>query len=152
MKEFLTWEEFEAGVDILVEKIKAWDYSPDFIYGIPRGGLILATMLSHRLGIPLSTKLDDYGDSGANYHAQPASYIICDDIVDKGHTLMKVLRGTHYPYGVGIRAVSLHYCDHSYIKPTEYAWKKDDDKWIVYPWETEESEKDEIADYELGQI
>ena len=43
------------------------------VYGIPRGGLIVAVLVSHKLGIPLITSLRDmYGKK----------FLVVDDIVD----------------------------------------------------------------------
>ena len=51
------------------------------IRGIPRGGSILAVILSHRLGIPLQDLTND--------HRQPILWV--DDIVDTGATVSSYL-------------------------------------------------------------
>ena len=138
MKEFISWDDVTLAVDELVERIKKWEVQPTVVYGIPRGGLALAVMLSHRLDITLSTEIVDV-------HTKVT--LIVDDIVDSGQSLLDVINKTSGGYNNRMFAVSLHYSPNSFIKPTEYIWEKDNDNWIVYPWETEESEKDEIPDY-----
>ena len=46
-KIYTTWEDVEVGVQKIISKLPEVDY----VVGIPRGGLILAVMISHRLGI-----------------------------------------------------------------------------------------------------
>lgn len=43
-----SWDDFEDAVDTISESV-----SVSAVYGIPRGGLILATAISYKLGVPL---------------------------------------------------------------------------------------------------
>jgi hypoxanthine phosphoribosyltransferase len=52
-QEYYTWQEFEKDVEIISQQIKKRGWGLKNIYGLPRGGLILAVCLSHRLDIPL---------------------------------------------------------------------------------------------------
>ena len=53
-KEYITWNKIEKAIDVIDEKIpKELKNQVRGIYGIPRGGLIPAVMLSHRLKIPI---------------------------------------------------------------------------------------------------
>ena len=54
------------------------------IYGIPRGGLIPAVYLSHRLNIPLVRTLD------AVLSDSHGPYLIVEDVVDTGKTLSRL--------------------------------------------------------------
>ena len=54
----ISWKEFHNLVDIVALRISISDIKYDYIYGIPRGGLIPATMLSHILEIPVITHLE----------------------------------------------------------------------------------------------
>ena len=65
--------------------------------------------------------------------------MIVDDIADTGETL-KFYEDTFLDYYI----VTVHEHDHSIVKP-KYSVINKGDKWIVYPWETEDSE--EIQDY-----
>ena len=49
--EIIGWEEIIEWINILAEKIKDKHYVG--IFGVPRGGLILAVLLSYKTGLPL---------------------------------------------------------------------------------------------------
>jgi|TARA_B110000467_G_C18157012_1_gene387415 hypoxanthine phosphoribosyltransferase len=120
----LDWEEIDRLVDILCEKIITQIPSIDSVMGLPRGGLIPAVMVSHRLGLPLVTL------------PEPHTLVI-DDIADSGVTL------TNTP---GIYTAVLHYKPHtSVFKPDLYSVEYKGDDFLVYPWEHEDAEP--IADY-----
>ena len=120
----LDWEEIDRLVDILCEKIITQIPSIDSVMGLPRGGLIPAVMVSHRLGLPLVTL------------PEPHTLVI-DDIADSGVTL------TNAP---GIYTAVLHYKPHtSVFKPNLYSVEYKGDDFLVYPWEHEDAEP--IADY-----
>ena len=120
----LDWEEIDRLVDILCEKIITQIPSIDSVMGLPRGGLIPAVMVSHRLGLPLVTL------------PEPHTLVI-DDIADSGVTL------TNTP---GIYTAVLHYKPHtSVFKPDLYSVEYKGDDFLKYPWEHEDAEP--IADY-----
>ena len=123
-KILLDWEEIDRLVNILCEKITTEIPSIDSVMGLPRGGLIPAVMVSHRLSLPLVTL------------PEPHTLVI-DDIADSGITL------TNTP---GIYTAVLHYKPHtSVFKPNLYSLLYKGDDYIVYPWEHEDDEP--IADY-----
>jgi len=120
----LDWDEIDRLVNVLCEKIVTQIPSIDSVMGLPRGGLIPAVMVSHRLGLPLVTL------------PEPHTLVI-DDIADSGVTL------TNAP---GIYTAVLHYKPHtSVFKPDLYSVEYKGDDFLQYPWETDESEP--IADY-----
>ena len=60
MKIFYNWEDIEGRVSDLCQKLKHESF--EAVYGVPRGGLIVAVLVSHKLGIPLITDLKNmYG-------------------------------------------------------------------------------------------
>jgi len=132
MKEFVSWELIDDCVTDIAFHLK--DTGKDFkgVFGVPRGGVILAVMLSHKLDIPYITdfrKVDD-GD-----------IVVIDDIADTGKTFQfykeqPETKDAHY--------VTIHEHEQSIVKP-DYSVINKSDKWIVYPWETTDSE--EIQDY-----
>ena len=78
-KLFLTWEDIQQDVDILCHKLQSKKFQ--FITGLPRGGLIPAVLISHKLDItyksfhlPKSIPLNEY--------------LLIDDIADSGETLL----------------------------------------------------------------
>ena len=50
----LSWADFDRALDSAVARLASSSLSG--VYGVPRGGLVLAVCLSHRLGIPLLEK------------------------------------------------------------------------------------------------
>ena len=129
MKTFVSWDELENLVDELCDKIPEGVY--EGIYAIPRGGLIIGVMMSHKLGLPLIDRLESYYGK---------KFLIVDDIADTGGTLEKmkaeVYKNTH--------TATIHYHKQSSIEPSYWVEEKGD-KWIVYPWERDDS--NEIQDY-----
>ena len=120
-KRYISWEEVEILVNILHDNILESGEDFDTIYGLPRGGLIPAVMLSHKLGIS---------------YASHRNALVVDDICDSGKTLKTIQSPT----------AVLHYKPHtSIIEPTFYACKFESDDWVVYPWENKDSKT--IQDY-----
>ena len=87
-KIYLSWDDINSLVDTLTNKIIKTIPPVDSIMGLPRGGLIPAVMLSHRLGLPLVSKptkgtliVDDICDSGETFikmsKKYPTNYLAC---------------------------------------------------------------------------
>jgi hypoxanthine phosphoribosyltransferase len=125
-KRYLTWDQVDGLVDELATQVKSEFTNIDSIYGIPRGGLIPAVMLSHKLGIPYSDKIT-------------LKSLIVDDICDSGVTL-KAWEGY-------TTAVLLYKPHTSCAVPTIYGSVHSSDAWIIYPWERDDSKT--IQDYKL---
>ena len=130
MKDFVSWELIDECVTDIAFHLK--DTGKDFkgVYGIPRGGVILAVLLSHKLDLPYVENPYDY---------QLDDFIVIDDIADTGQTLKFYEETFEKSY-----IVTIHEHEQSIVKP-DYSVIDKGDKWIVYPWETEDSE--EIQDY-----
>jgi len=124
----LDWEEIERLVSIIAAKITLKPKGIQNIYGCPRGGLIPAVLLSHKLGIPLITD-----ESKIN-----VSTLIVDDICDTGDTFTKLATKHITP-----NFAALHLRGGN-LFPCIYAAEVIND-WIVYPWEDERA--DAIQDY-----
>ena len=133
-KRHITWNELEIQVAELAKKIKNVDY----VVGIPRGGLVIAVMMSHRLGVKHMTidhleKLEEF-----NLNIDSKSILIVDDISDSGQTLK------HYKKQ-GYTTATLDVRNTTVTKPDYYCnWLETTD-WIVYPWEEKDSKT--IQDY-----
>jgi len=141
MKQHLSWEELDHLVDRLQTDIRTKAAMQDKlpseiykgIYGIPRGGVIIGVMLSHRLDIPYVDRLQEmYG----------RKFLIVDDISDSGETLSKLKAEVFNSAEIA----TLHYNKESLIEP-EFWIEDKNNKWIVYPWEKRDSL--EIQDYKL---
>ena len=73
-KKEISWATIDELVTVIAKKIHTDSPNIDSIYGIPRGGLIPAVLLSHKLGLPLVQKpksnslvVDDISDSGNTF-------------------------------------------------------------------------------------
>ncbi len=106
-----------------VRKIYAWAKKRHFdcVYGIPRGGLVPAVMLSHLLHIPLTLGID------------PSTYtLVVDEIVDSGYTYNR-FREDYSTYKLEYACI---YKRHSAECNVDFcAITIEHDDWIVFPWE-----------------
>lgn len=104
-----------SDVDNFVGKVTNYAKGKKFsgVYGPARGGLPLAVMLSHSLGIPLLM-------------APAKGCFIVDDIADTGKTLER--------YSGKFFIVTMYYHEQCSFIPDFWGYKKTDD-WIVFPWE-----------------
>ncbi len=122
-KEYLSWENFETAM----KNIKNWAENKKFrnIYGIPRGGLILAVYLSHLLDLPILIDKNKI----------TSETLVVDDICDSGVTLKKYKN---------YKTATLYYRQNEVFKP-DYFVLDAKLNWIVFPWETDKTSK---RDYE----
>jgi hypoxanthine phosphoribosyltransferase len=103
-----TWETIHQGIDVLAYMMKPMKI--ELIVGIARGGLIPATMLSHRFNIPLvvaeaktyegtrmtlekPTKLRILGSVNEQINQLPPERVaVVDDIYDSGNTTRSLVK------------------------------------------------------------
>lgn len=129
-KRFLEWRDIERAIEKLADNIKASDITIEAITGLPRGGLIPAVLLSHKLDIP-------YIDPSNELFEESDNILIVDDICDSGETLKE--------YHQVFTTATLHYKKSASVEPN-FWWKlAGENEWIVYPWEQKDSKT--IADY-----
>jgi len=120
----LSWDDVDRLVDILCEKIITELPNIDSVFGLKRGGLIPAVMVSHKLGLPWSDVM------------LPNTLVI-DDICDSGFTLKNT---------VGCYTAVLHHKPHTACyTPNIHAKIHEGDEWLKYPWEMDNSKT--IQDY-----
>jgi len=123
-KIYLSWDDVSDLVNTLCEKIITEQPNIDSVFGLKRGGLIPAVMVSHKLGLPWSDVM-------------LPNTLVVDDICDTGVTLKNT---------IGCYTAVLHYKPHtSCYEPNIYAQIHEGDEWIIYPWEKRDSEP--IQDY-----
>ena len=128
--EELTYERFLEVCDKIIARLG--DITIENIYGIPRGGLVLATYLSYRLDIPLKQLVTN------------DKTLIVDDIVDTGKTL-NYINAKIQP--IKCFTASIYYHRQSIIEPDIWLYEKKDE-FVKFPWETEETAR---VDYENGR-
>lgn len=130
-KFYVTWEEIEELVDLLAQQITKSNYQFEHIFGLQRGGLIPAVLLSHKLGIPMTQD------------PTRQNILIVDDICDSGKTFKEFF--VRYPNSL---FACLHFKPHTSIFNPDYSANKFlSDAWIVYPWERVDSKT--IQDYKI---
>lgn len=123
MKEFVSWEEVEQFVQRVVSVYRGNYISG--VYGLPRGGLVLAVMISHRLGVPLLM-------------APNLNCIIVDDICDSGESLLHYFKNSSSDTKTLYHIVTMYYKENANEIVPEMFQKKKKDDWIVFPWENKE--------------
>jgi hypoxanthine phosphoribosyltransferase len=111
----LNWQDFDLAVERIARLCGDRPYCG--IHGIPRGGLVLAVALSHRLKLPLLLE------------PQPGCLVV-DDVFETGRTLA--------PYRVLAEVELL-----VWISKAEPLWWQavevtSSAEWIVFPWENAE--------------
>jgi len=123
-KIFLSWEDVDEGVNLLCEIIIQTVPNVHSVAGLERGGLIPAVMVSHKLNLPYTKVINP-------------NTLVVDDICDSGVTLRD---------GVGVYTAVLYHKPHtSCFTPDIYSYEHKGNEWLVFPWESENSET--IQDY-----
>ena len=125
-KRFISWSDVDDAVERLAINITNSKYEVAAIGGLPRGGLIPAVMLSHRLSIPFVSQ--------AQIQTTIGNILIVDDICDSGKTLKR------FKFEENVYTATLHWKQSSEYQPN-YFWEiAYENEWIVYPWENIDSQ------------
>lgn len=111
---YFTWESFAATIPILEKQVRHKTFT--CVYGNSRGGLLLAVLLSHQLGLPLVT-------------TPYASMLWCEDIVDDSETYLRSKR--LFPGAVYCAIVTRKYAK-DIIHAFDYTKKT---ALVKFPWE-----------------
>ena len=110
----VSWWDIQDLIKDLAEKIPFEVPLADSIYGIPRGGLIPAVMLSHATELPLVQTI------GKNT-------LVVDDMTDSGVTMDKM---------PGLYTAVLYHKPHtSSFTPNVWSKLHEGDEWLIFPWE-----------------
>ena len=86
-KKFYTWKWVDEQIDKIGEQLEGSEI-PQFVTGVPRGGLIPAVLISHKFSIPfigLEAAKTLPGDL-------KKKILVIDDIADSGNTLAQIQR------------------------------------------------------------
>lgn len=127
MKRFVSWLQVTKFVKEVVEEYS--DKNITGVYGLPRGGLVFAVMLSHRLNIPM-------------LQSPVSGCLIVDDICDTGESLLHYVKNSSGEEDKpDSHIVTMYYKENELgIVPEMWAYNKEKD-WIVFPWEQDEPEQ-----------
>lgn len=107
---------FKFLIKLLADKIRNQKQFFRNLYGVPRGGSVVAVYLSHELNIPIGRKDQIHNDT-----------LIVDDIVDSGLTLQ------YWKKVYGNQFASLFIRD-AKTKPDFYV-NNAEKFWVVFPYE-----------------
>jgi len=125
-RRYLNWNDIERAINRIVASINSSEIKINAVGGLPRGGLIPAVMISHRLGIPFVSQ--------AQIQTTIGNILIVDDICDSGKTLKR------FKFEENIYTATLHWKQSSEYQPN-YFWEiAYENEWIVYPWENKDSQ------------
>ena len=125
-KRYLSWNDIDRAINRLVASINSSETKLEAVGGLPRGGLIPAVLLSHRLSIPFVSQ--------ANIASITGNILIVDDICDSGKTLKK------FKFEENVYTATLHWKQSAEYQPN-YFWEiAYENEWIVYPWENKDSQ------------
>ena len=128
-KVFMSWKWVDDQIDELAKRLK--DKKLRYISGIPRGGLIPAIILSHKLGvtyIPFD-EAKKYGRHDLSFKNE--EILLVDDICDSGVTMKD------YAPRFITATLCMRYISETI--PEYYGEKIEDDRWLVFPWERNDS-------------
>ena len=137
-KAFLSWNDIEEQVNKLAEQINRMEKKPFYLYGIPRGGLIPATWLSHKTGI----KYQQINSIQISKIADLSHIMIIDDICDSGETIKKIKED--FPK---CQTATLYHKETAIDKPDIYGEISTYD-WLYFPWENQQSSEIRDNTYE----
>lgn len=126
-KEYYSWQEYDRDVRAMAKTLTAQSNDFDNIYGLPRGGLVLAVSLSHRLNKPLIFDSSEI----------TSRTLLVDDIIETGGTLKRLV--AEFKIVKPLIAALYYNQEKSAVIPTIFA--RQQTKWVVFPWETESSSK-----------
>lgn len=144
------YEDFLAKVRVLSRKIQEGDWTPEFIIGVGRGGLVPAVYISHQLELPMlsidhSSKVPGFADEllgkVAGMSAAGKRLLFVDDINDSGGTIeyIRTLLGDNGCEPDNLRFAVL--ITNTRSKAVAELWvdaidRDEDKRWFVFPWES----------------
>jgi len=120
---YINWREYGLLIEELIKQIKV-DIPNlrecfDGVYGVPRGGWIVAVALSHNLCLPVLMR-------------PTTNTLVCDDLSDTGKTLTNVKHK---------KIACLYTTPWTKVKPDYFvSTKKDKNQWLIFPYENIDKE------------
>jgi len=135
----ISYNEFVEMISALEQQIEDYilenniDRKKVCLVPVPRGGYVATIYLSHKMNVKMISSLFSF-IPGEDY----SHIIIVEDCVDTG----KTMRYPHYirgrKYGAKVAALVAKTWTPEDCMPEFYAMTTD--QWVVFPWETKESE------------
>ena len=122
----VSWQEIEILLSRIARELQPKKQNIQQIFGIPRGGTILAVMLSHHLNLPII-----YDDKLIDEHT-----LIVDDAIITGNTFKELLLEKKC-CGV-LLYISQQALADKELSSYPLLWTgmpKKDKEWLTFPWE-----------------
>lgn len=139
-KIYLSWDDVEEFIDRITVQIKQTILHPHSyeIATIPRGGLIPATMLAHKLGIKKIWTFPPFEFDDPIINATMPSIetgiFFVDDIYDTGNTYHRV-KNMLFEYNFKPCFLVIKHPPQNIPQPFYPGRTLFDSKWVVFPWE-----------------
>jgi len=112
---------FRRDIEKIINIIKQKNWKLKYVYGPPRGGCILAVLLSHHLDLKYLTTLNNV--------VNPEEVLLCDDVSDSGKTLLNIKNINKY------KTLTLYIKPETLFIPNIWLHQVKQFCWIVYWWE-----------------
>lgn len=155
-----TWQQvMEASLHINIQ-LQALDFRPDKIIGIARGGLPLATILAHALGVKQVSSIQcsrfenklaptGYGmtidemHAIEGFHKSGEKWLFVDDIYDSGTTILGLSKLLQERVNSNqVKFATLCIRERRVEDKSEYvipAYQVPNDTWVRFPWEQDDN-------------
>lgn len=121
MKLYYSYTNFKQDIQQIAQEIHSTHPEIKYVYGLPRGGSIIAVVLSHILNLKYLTSLDE--------EHTPEKTIVVDDVSDSGLTLKSIHNINKYT------TATLFIKEGTAFLPNIYTRITKRKIWIVYFWE-----------------
>ena len=146
---YIPYDDFLADVKTVCAAVRSGDWSPDYVVGIGRGGLVPGAYLSHSTGIAMlsidhSSKVYGFADELlvklAHQTAEGDRILFVDDINDSGSTLTYLLDAMR-AHGADMANARVAVLINNVRSQAQvHYWSREIDRsvtkdWFVFPWE-----------------
>jgi xanthine phosphoribosyltransferase len=146
---YIAYEDFLSMTRAVTRMVATGTFTPDFIIGVGRGGLVPAVFISHELQVPMlsvdhSSKVPNFADELLEKLAEKSAagnrLLFVDDINDSGGTIdyMRCYLADHGGDASRMRFAVLidNQRSRARVDFAAQAIDRDEDKrWFVFPWE-----------------
>ena len=160
---YMTWDDVQLAAEKTADMIKEDGFEADIMIAVSRGGFDPARIISDQLNIRklASLQIIYYSRVGEkrdrpevlyplNAQVKDLKVLVVDDVSDSGHSLMTVKNYVESLGAAEVKIATLHYKPWSEFKPDYYA--EEVDKWILYPWEPNESIQDLVEMLKISGV
>ncbi len=157
---YLPYDGFLADVRKVSAAVLAGDWTPDYVVGIGRGGLVPAVYISHETNTPMlsvdhSSKVPGFAEELLHKVAEKSAagekLLFVDDINDSGGTIATVRRILADNGGEADNLRFAVVMNNASSQATVDYWaemidRTTDKRWFVFPWEAVGMQDDIVAE------